>query len=108
MRFVVNVLASLSIFVVAGTSAADVHVGAGGGYFEPWEGEGGFSVMGQVLWSTGSERFRFGGEIGYTPYDTDFLGVSHVDVQSIPNVRLPSTTTPRAISAAAVARHRCS
>lgn len=59
-----------------------VHLGAGAGYFVPWQGEGGHAVTGQVLVSSPSGHFRLGGEVLWRSYESRIFEVSDVDVDS--------------------------
>ena len=67
---------------VAIPSAKGIEIGGGGGIISPWKGEDGFSVVGQLMGSTESRHWRFGGEFEYRDYSSEFFGVNGVDVES--------------------------
>jgi len=67
---------------VAIPSARAIEIGVGGGVISPWKGEDGFSVIGQLMGSTKSGHWRFGGEFEYRDYSSEFFGVKDVDVES--------------------------
>jgi len=54
-----------------------------GGWFEPWDGSGGFSVLGQALASLAHDgRFRVGGEFEYHRYETELFGASDIRMET--------------------------
>ncbi|MGH0036309.1 MAG: hypothetical protein ACQGVK_14880 [Myxococcota bacterium] len=69
--------------IAASPAQARLVLGAGGGWFEPWDGSGDFSVMGQVLASIGKqEKLRIGGEFEYHQFDTRLFGARNIDMQT--------------------------
>ena len=50
------------LFGLAGPASADLEIAAGGGVFGPYEGSSGYVVFGQIMGSTQSGYWRFGGE----------------------------------------------
>lgn len=80
---VLPLLGLLAGLVVAPTADARLVLGAGSGYFEPWDGSGGFSVTGQILASIGKrEKLRIGGEFEYHQFDTELFGAKNVDMKT--------------------------
>jgi hypothetical protein len=65
------VWAATAAVLVPLAAQADLFVGGGGGVFVPWQGNAGASAMGQLLFGTGSDHFRFGFEYEYRDYDED-------------------------------------
>jgi len=59
-----------------------VQAGAGGGYFAPWQGDGGGQGRFEVLASSPSGHFRVGGEFVYREFETRLFDVSDVDVDA--------------------------
>ncbi len=57
-------------------------VGAGGGYFVPWQGNGGHASTIHVLARSPGGHFRVGGEFLYRSYETRFFDVNDVDIDT--------------------------
>jgi hypothetical protein len=74
----------LALAFAAPTPAeARLVLGTGAGFFEPWDGSGDFSVMGQILASIGKqEKLRLGGEFEYHQFDTELFGAKNVDMKT--------------------------
>ncbi len=59
-----------------------IHLGLAGGYFVPWQGNGGYAVTGHGLVSSPTGRIRFGGEVLYRSYESRIFDVNDVDVDT--------------------------
>lgn len=68
--------------VLPGVAAAEMHLGAGVGALEPWRGDTGYSVVGQLMGSAFSDHVRLGVEFEYQSYETEILGLAGIDVNS--------------------------
>ena len=49
-----------------------IHLSAGGGVFQPWDGDRGFNVNASAHVGVGSDRFWIGGEVEYRRYEAEF------------------------------------
>lgn len=91
---------ALLLWGVALPAQADLHISGGVGGLVPWRGEVGHSSIGQVLGSIFSERLRIGGEVEYSSYQTDTVGLDDVGVTSyngraiVQFVPFPTTLSP--------------
>lgn len=72
----------LFALVLPGVAGAQMHLGVGAGALEPWEGDTGYSVVGQLMGSAFSDHFRLGVEFEYQSYDTEILGLTDIEVDS--------------------------
>lgn len=59
-----------------------VVAGAGGGYFVPWQGDGGHASTAHVFAASPSGHFRVGGEFLYRSYETRIFDVDGVDTDT--------------------------
>ncbi len=57
-------------------------VGVGGGYFVPWQGNGGHASTAHALAESPGGHFRLGGEFLYRSYETRFFDVNDVDTDT--------------------------
>ncbi len=74
-------------------------VGVGGGYFVPWQGNGGHASTVHVLAASPGGHFRVGGEFLYRSYETRIFDVNDVDIDTYEvNVALHYLFNPGGIS----------
>ena len=59
-----------------------IQLGGGIGYHAPWQGRGGPLATANLLVSSPTGHWRFGGELFHREYETRFAGVSDVDIES--------------------------
>lgn len=59
-----------------------VVVGAGGGYFIPWQGNGGRALTANLFGESPGGSVRVGGEFLYRSYETRFFDVNDVDTDT--------------------------
>ena len=59
-----------------------LHLSLGGGVFEPWDGDRGYSVSASVHAGLGSDRFWVGGEFEYRRYEAEVKRVFSPDMNS--------------------------
>lgn len=76
-----GVLLALGL-VIPGVAGAEMHLAVGAGALKPWEGDTGYSAVGQLTGSVFSDRLRLGIEFEYQDFDTEILGVKDIDVNS--------------------------
>lgn len=83
-----------------GVAGAQLHVGAAAGALRPWEGDTGYSLLGQLMGSAFEDHFRIGLEFEYQDYETEILGLEDIQV-NVYNVRgvaalvlFPETVSP--------------
>ena len=79
---ILAVLTVLTLAFVGSTANAERYVEYRGGYFEPWEGDGGYSFAIQIGNSIDDQSY-FGGEVEVRRFDGEVLGVKDLDVLSI-------------------------
>lgn len=74
--------ALLLALALPGAASAQMHLAVGAGALEPWDGDTGYSVLGQVLGSSFGDHLRLGVEVEYRDYEVEILGLDDVQLQS--------------------------
>lgn len=75
--------ALLLLLTLPGLASAGVVLSAGGGYFEPWDGDSGYEARGSILGQFGEGgHWRAGGEFDYRSFESELFNVSGVDVEA--------------------------
>ena len=71
VRWAAVLASALLSLGAAAESSAEIFIGVGGGALLPWEGDTGYSVMGEFGGNIVTERLRLGVEFEYEDYDVD-------------------------------------